>query len=231
MMDIFETKRISPMLIKDEVEPFDSDDWLYELKLDGSRCLAYLGIDTVLQNKSFAMLAPAFPELCNVHNAALKRCIVDGELVVMTDGNPDFEALQGRKIMTNMMKIEIAAKQRPASFVAYDILYKDGEELFQRPLEERQAILRETIKDTDRIAVSRHYEREGTALFHLTEEAGLEGIVAKRKGSFYYPGKRTSDWVKIKNLVDRISWLPDILTRAAAHTALCSDNTRVMRYC
>lgn len=201
-MDIFDTKRISPMLIRDEVEPFDSDDWRYELKLDGSRCIAYLGAETVFQNKRFAMLATAFPELCGIHNAALARCILDGELVVMTGGKPDFEALQAREIMTNRMKIEISAKQRPACFVAYDILYRDGEELFQRPLEERQAILRETIRDTERIAVSRHYEREGTALFRLTEQSGLEGIVAKRKGSFYYPGKRTSDWVKIKNLVD-----------------------------
>lgn len=190
------------MLIRDEVEAFDSDDWLYELKLDGSRCIAYLGAETVIQNKRFALLAPAFPEFLGIHKAANARCILDGELIVMTDGKPDFETLQGREMMTNRLRIDLAAKQRPASFVAYDILYRDGKELFQTPLEERQTILRSTIKDTERITVSRHYERDGTALFHLTQVNGLEGIVAKRKGSYYYPGKRTSDWVKIKNLVD-----------------------------
>ncbi len=203
-MDLFDALAYSPMLIRDEVEPFNSSDWLYELKFDGSRCLAYLeGNRTILQNKRKALLAASFPELSTMGKAAKSRCVLDGELIVISpvDGKPDFEALQSREIMTNSFRIQIAAKQRPASFVAFDILYYDRQDLIYTPLEERLNILLSAISETDKLAISRHYEN-GVDLFRLTQENDLEGIVAKKKGSIYLPGKRTGDWVKIKNLVD-----------------------------
>lgn len=81
-------------------------------------------------------------------------------------------------------------------------MYKDGGDLTGPPLMERKSILREAIPDGGRLAVSRTIEGNAKALFDLTAEQGLEGIVQKRKGSFYHPGKRSNDWVKVKNLTD-----------------------------
>lgn len=202
-MDIFDTRGASPMLISEEVQSFDSPDWVFELKLDGSRCLAYVEPGHVdLINKRKISLVNLFPELSGIHTAVKGRCILDGELVVLNSGKPDFEALLSREMSTNRLKIEIAASKSPASYVAYDILYCDGKELKDLPLSERKVILRSCVTDTERIAVSRVVENHGIALYGLTVEQDLEGIVAKRKDSKYYYGRRTKEWVKIKNLID-----------------------------
>lgn len=202
-MDVYDARGASPMLISEEIEAFDSPDYLFELKLDGSRCLAYVEPGFVeLRNKRMLSLLHLFPELADIHKAVRGRCILDGELVVLDNGKPDFEALLSREMTTKRIKIEIAAEKQPASFVAFDILYCDGEELTKLPLEERKRILRAKVDNTAYIAVSKAFERQGIALFDLTVQQGLEGIVAKRRDSKYYYGKRTKEWVKIKNLVD-----------------------------
>lgn len=91
-MYMVEGKTASPMLIADMKEPFDSADYIYELKLDGERCLAYLDRDeTILQNKRKNLLIPRFPELEQINKSIKARCILDGELCVFIDGKPNFE--------------------------------------------------------------------------------------------------------------------------------------------
>lgn len=85
--------------------------------------------------------------------------------------------------MSNPFKIRLAADKLPASFVAFDILYLDGAQLTGLPLTERKDILRGTVSESGRMAVSRVVERGGVELYKLTERAGLEGIVAKRRDS------------------------------------------------
>lgn len=200
--DVFTQRAASPMLITEELQPFDDPAYLYELKFDGIRCLAYCdGAMVDLRNKRGLALLPIFPELTKISENIRGRCILDGELVVMTDGKPDFERLQSRAMMGNHVKIGMAASKHPASYVAFDLIYRDDRELTGVPLEERKAMLVESVRENNRIAVSRIYDK-GIDLFKLTEQQGLEGIVAKRKGSQYFYGKRSRDWVKIKNLVD-----------------------------
>ena len=202
--DIFNNKRLDPMLIKDEVEPFDDIDYIYELKLDGTRCLAYLDEhETDLRNKRYVYLTPIFPELKEIHKQVKNRCILDGELIVQgKDGKPIFSEMQRRCLMSNPIKVSIASKKLPATFVAYDIIYRDNELLTDLPLTERKKILEDTIIENDRISVSRFIEEQGISMFELTTKQNLEGIVAKKKDSKYYFGKRTKDWVKIKNMCD-----------------------------
>lgn len=192
------------MLIGESGVAFDSEDYIYELKLDGVRCLAYLSDGkTELRNKRLLNVTATYPELGQMHEQVNSRCILDGEAFVMHDGKPFFAEMQRRSLMSDRFKIAMAARQLPVSFTAFDILYRDGEELMTLPLSDRKRILSDSVtRETERFAVSRCIEQHGVALYNLTVEQGLEGIVAKRKGSRYYMGKRTKDWIKCKNLLD-----------------------------
>lgn len=203
-MDLFQDKNISPMLIARMQEPFDDPDWIYELKLDGCRCIAYLEKDRViLHNKRNMDLLPRFPELSGIYKQVKKRCILDGELVVMVNGVPDFYELQKRTLLTSRAKIELGANRLPASFVAYDCLQAENEVLFSTPLMQRKEILQNLVEENERIAVSRFVPKIGTQLFALTVEKKLEGVVAKNASSLYYQGKRTKDWIKFKRMADK----------------------------
>lgn len=204
MMDLFEQKNIHPMLIGADGEPFDSPDYIYELKLDGERCVAYLNPreGTELRNKRNVKMLPKVPELAELHKQVKKRCILDGELLIIKDGKPNFAEIQRRSLMNNQFKIRLAARQFPATFVAFDCLYLDGEDITTHKLTNRKDALRKTIKEGGRIALSRVVEGQGTEFYHLAEKHDLEGIVAKRKDSIYIQDKRTKDWIKIKNLKD-----------------------------
>lgn len=203
-MDLFIEKNIAPMLIAQMQEPFDNPDWIYELKLDGCRCIAYLEKDkTILRNKRNMELLPRFPELKNIHTSVKDKCILDGELVVMINGVPEFYELQKRTLMTSPVKISMAAGLLPASFVAYDCLQINDKVLLDTPLMERKTILQELVRENERIAVSRYIEEKGTELYALTVQKELEGVVAKRKNSLYFQGKRTKDWIKFKRMADK----------------------------
>ena len=161
-MDLFESKNLSPMLIRDEVPPFDDPDWIFELKLDGIRAVAYLDQHTnEIKNKRNMRLSPILPELSAINRQVKKRCILDGELFVMKNGAPEFEEMQKRALMSNPVKIRLAAGRFPVSFVAYDILYLDGESLLDLPLIERKNRLSETVRERSEIAVSRVFAGQG----------------------------------------------------------------------
>ena len=201
----FDRKQISPMLIGADGDAFDSPDYIYELKWDGERCIAYLDPmeGTELRNKRNVKMLPKVPELAEMHKQIRKRCILDGELMVMKDGKPDFYEIQKRSLMSNTFKIELLSKQYPANFVVFDILYYDNRDITLLPLVERKQYLKKVLQmETARFAVSRTIPEHGLSLYQLAEQQNLEGIVAKRKDSIYIEGKRTKDWIKIKNLKD-----------------------------
>ncbi|WP_443725212.1 ATP-dependent DNA ligase [Ruminococcus bicirculans (ex Wegman et al. 2014)] len=204
MTDIWETKNIRPMLIGTEGQPFDSDEYIYELKLDGERCIAYLDRDkTILKNKRNILMLPKVLELAEIHKNVNVRCILDGELAVIKDGRPDFFEIQKRSMMSNPVKIDMAAKKYPACFTAFDILYYENRQVTDLPLTERKELLQKAvISENGRFAVSRFIEKNGIQFYALAEQQELEGIVAKRKDSKYYFDKRTKDWIKIKYLQD-----------------------------
>ena len=131
-----------------------------------------------------------------------KNTVLDGELVVLTDGKPDFYALQKRSLMSDKFRIQLAARSNPVQFAAYDILYYDGKDLTDKPLMERKEILQEKVKEGNGLSISRYIEEKGIAFFSLAKEQDLEGIVAKKKDGLYHIGKRTSEWIKIKVMQD-----------------------------
>jgi len=203
-MDIFKRKNIKPMLIGETKEAFDSPDYIYELKLDGERCIAYLDEEgTELRNKRNLKMLPKVPELAEMHKQVDCRCILDGELIILKNGKPDFFEIQRRSLTSNSFKIQLAAAKLPATFTAFDLLYYQDRTTIDLPLMKRKELLSKAIvKETERLAISRYIEKQGVQFYQLAAQNELEGIVAKKKDSKYYFGKRTKEWIKIKNLFD-----------------------------
>ena len=204
MMDLFDSKNIKPMLIGKEMAPFDDPNYIYELKWDGERCVAYLepGRPPELRNKRNVRMLSKVPELAVISKQVKKRCILDGELFILKDSRPDFSLIQRRSLMSDRFKIELDSKHNPATFSAFDVLYYDCRETMLLPLLERKALLDKSITDGPRMAISRYVEGQGTPLFDFAMERELEGIVAKVKDSIYIQGKRTTDWIKMKVMME-----------------------------
>lgn len=203
MIDIFDTRSASPMLIAQQTLAYDDPDWIFELKLDGFRCLAYIEKSSVdLRNKRNMKMLSKFPELREIYRNVKQRCILDGEIVVLVNGVPDFYRLQKRTMLADQFKIGLEASRYPASFVVFDCIYQENKELIWKPLMERKLLLASFIEENHSIAVSRYVEGQGKALYHAAEEKRLEGVVAKRKDSIYCMGKKTKAWVKFKRMAD-----------------------------
>jgi bifunctional non-homologous end joining protein LigD len=110
-MDMLDEKGIKLMLIAEMQEAFDSPDYIYELKLDGIRCIAYLDKDsTDLRNKRDFKLIPRFPELDQLHRYVNEKCILDVELVAKKNGVPDFYELQRRTLLSDLLKCNYLQK-------------------------------------------------------------------------------------------------------------------------
>lgn len=204
MGDLFEEKSIKPMLIGMEGDAFDSTDYLYELKLDGERCIAYLDTGkTDLRNKRNMKMLSKVPELSQIHQQVNTRCILDGELAIIHNGKPSFNLIQRRSMMTDPLKIHLDAQLHPACFTAFDILYDKDRPVTDLPLIERKKLLQSVVQtESAYFAISRTIENHGIAFYQLAKDQNLEGIVAKRKDSKYYFDKRTKDWIKCKYLKD-----------------------------
>lgn len=203
MSDLFEDKNISPMPLYEVKEPFDDKNCIYELKLDGIRCLAYIDSHSVvLQNKRYKDVTDIYPELSQMNRCVKKRVILDGELVCLIDGKPNFYALQTRSLMQDKFRIKLASNKNPIQFCAFDILYYNGQDLTNKPLMERKAVLEKSVTEGNGLSISRYIEEYGIAFFNLAKQQELEGIVAKKKDGLYHIGKRTRDWVKIKVMQD-----------------------------
>lgn len=203
-MDIFDIKGIHPMLIAEQVDPYDDQDSIFELKLDGVRCLAYCDNNSVdLRNKRDMKLLPRFPELKSLYTGCKQKCILDGELNVLVNEKTDFYEIQKRTLLTDPFKIKLAYAKFPSNFVAYDILYYKDCEVVNLPLIERKSLLHDNIMENDILAVSRYIENEGVSIFNLAKQNGMEGVVGKKKNSLYWYGKRTKDWKKIKVMKDK----------------------------
>lgn len=187
------------MLLNEISEPFDSDDYVFELKFDGVRAIIFAspkGIKVMSRNKKD--MTNLFPELSSIKDI-VKGCVVfDGEIVSLEDGVPSFDKLKSRLNVKNRYKIDAEAESDPVEYIAFDILYRD-KNLVDLSLIERKRILEE-FDDTSVFKKSRVFGSKGTNLFKEVKKRGLEGIVAKLKVGTYHIDERTSDFIKIKNI-------------------------------
>lgn len=192
------------MLLKKICQPFDSEDYIFELKLDGTRCLAYLDKnEATFINRRFRNITKTYPELNNLNKQVKDKCILDGEIVCLDEtGKPSFNILQTRGLSTNPFKIAFNSKRYPAVFVAFDILYFEDKDITSLNLLKRKEILENNIIENEFINLMRYINENGIDFFQKVKEEKLEGIIAKLKHSTYQIGKRSGDWIKIKNLID-----------------------------
>jgi bifunctional non-homologous end joining protein LigD len=190
-----------PMLAEGGYKPFDDPAWWFEPKLDGIRSIADLSTDlTRLITRRGRDVETQYPELHMIHELVDQvNAIMDGEIVAFDEeGKNSFEALQQRMNLLNEREIKRVAKQIPVSLVAFDLLWLDGRNLTELPLEERRELLLGVVEEDERLQLITHVEGEGTELAKAAKSHKLEGVVAKRNGSRYFPGRRSPDWRKIK---------------------------------
>ena len=192
---------IRPMLATLVDKPFDSDEWLYEVKWDGYRAVSFLdGKSLRLVSRNQNDLTAAYPELHDIPNPSKARtAILDGEIVALDEeGRPSFSLMQQRTgVGEGGRRIRRTRDDIPVVYYVFDLLYLDGYDLTQVDLEVRKQLLASIVSSGDLIRYSDHYVGQGTALFQAAAQRGLEGIVAKRRTSCYVQ-KRSSEWLKIK---------------------------------
>jgi bifunctional non-homologous end joining protein LigD len=192
----------SPMLAASADRPFSREGWLFELKYDGIRAMVSVAGDQVrISGRRGNDETGHYPEAQAIRAGIhARQAIVDGELVVLdAAGKPSFERMQQRMNVTRDIDVRRVAAEHPVTFIAFDLLELDGRDLLSTELRIRKKTLRETIVDSPNILFAEHVERDGTSLFEVARESGIEGIVAKRADSLYRPGFRSPDWVKIKS--------------------------------
>lgn len=191
---------IKPMTAKVN-QPFDSPQFTYEIKWDGYQCLAFLeSTGTRLQSRNENSFNFLFPELLNLHQKVKSPCsVLDEELVSIRNGKPSFLQLQKRGLLRNEQRIKAAVINNPIVYVVFDLLYMDEQPIYHEPIETRRSALRDILIPDDQVIISDYIEEKGVKYFKSIVELGLEGIVAKKKGSKYSPGKRVDYWFKFKN--------------------------------
>jgi ATP-dependent DNA ligase len=200
-MDLYDDKTISPMLLFEIKEPFDDENYLFELKFDGIRALIFVEPHKILiKNRNGIILNRTFPELLEITKVVKHKCIFDGEIVVVHEGRSSFKKLQQRALLKDPIKINYMKDKYPVIFICFDILY-DKEDLTKLSLIERKKYL-ERYEDNDIFVKTKYYLKEGINLFNNVKKMNLEGIIAKEIHSKYKINKRSKDWVKIKNLKD-----------------------------
>gem|GEM_PF-2653131 len=189
----------SPMLALPAERPFDDPGWVFEVKWDGIRAIAYVGETLSVRSRGDKELLGSFPELEELRQLT-SDAVLDGEIIVMRDGRPDFRAAVQRNQLTSPAEIEEARSKNPATYVVFDILEKDGVSLIDRTLKTRLQALGKALRQGRYVVVSAPVEEHGVDYYEAAVRRGMEGVVAKRLSSTYQPGSRSSDWLKIKRV-------------------------------
>jgi bifunctional non-homologous end joining protein LigD len=183
-------KDLDPMLATLVDEPFENENWLFEIKWDGYRAISYIKNGYVeissRNNKSFnEKFYPVYDELKELK----KDLVIDGEIIVVNEkGISDFGALQNWRSEADGILL----------YYVFDLLWYEGRSLMNEPLSKRREMLKMILPEGDRIKISEDIPAEGMAFFKSAEKIGLEGILAKKADSIYIPGNRSKNWLKIK---------------------------------
>jgi ATP-dependent DNA ligase len=182
---------VKPQLARSRSDLPDGDDWAYEPKYDGFRAIVFVdGEDVELQSRGGKSLTRYFPEL----RFPPGRYVVDGEIVIRDGrGREDFGALSQR-IHPAASRVAMLAEETPATFIAFDLLARDDEQLLERPFAERRSALEELVEAPVEVAPATRSRAEAEPWLH-----GAEGVIAKLLDCPYRPGERTG-MVKVKRV-------------------------------
>ncbi len=230
-------ERVEPMLARTGELPRASDsgdeasgrgrgEWAYEIKWDGVRAIGYVdGGRLRLESRNGNDITPRYPELRGLGpELGSQGAILDGEVVAFEDGRPSFQKLQSRMHLTSEHAVRRLSVSDPVVYMIFDLLWLDGHSLMDEPYEERRAKLLELGLTGPSWQTPAHHVGDGQALLDASRAQGLEGIIAKRRDSPYFPGRRSTGWVKVKNIrrADAVigGWLPGQAGRSGRLGAL-----------
>jgi bifunctional non-homologous end joining protein LigD len=185
------TNFIKPMLAQLDEKPFNSPDWIFEIKWDGYRAVAEIRKNDVkLYSRNGLSFLNLYPKVGKALSLIKEDVVFDGEIVVMNEDNkPDFQKLQQYDMHRSL----------PLLYYVFDCLSYQGKSITHLPLLERKEIARKVISENSIIVFSDHVKADGVDFFDRVVNMDLEGMIAKRADSIYQIGKRSRDWLKIKN--------------------------------
>ena len=194
-------RTMSPMLAGMAPAPFHDATWLFEPKLDGYRILAHVGRDRVaLRSRGGLDLTASFPAIVeDLRQQLVQPLLIDAEVVAFQDGRPSFNALQKRARASKPKDIIAAEGSNPCVLYCFDLLHAMGMNLRESSYSDRRRYLNQCLLTSPRIQVV-HAEADGAALYRAAIASGFEGMMAKRRSSLYHPGRRSDDWLKVKQV-------------------------------
>ncbi len=185
-----------PMLATKGTRVPTGSEWLHEVKWDGIRVLARVTDGAVrLWSRNENDVTLAYPELQGPVMSG-SDVLLDGEIVALLDGVPRFAAIADRMHVRDVRRAQQLAQVNPVTLLVFDLLEVDGHDVMARPLTERRSRLEQLGVQGPRWQVPATYD-DGQMLHELTEQQGLEGVVSKKRGSLYVPGRRSADWLKL----------------------------------
>lgn len=188
-------KDFKPMLAKLSKEVFNDESWIFEVKYDGYRCLIFKEDDKVrILSRNGLNMNSKFQELVEAASVLPANCVLDGEIIVADKtGGGSFSKLQ------QFIK---KSKKQSLRLVLFDLIYLEGRDFSDLPLIERKQALEKVMESIDSklIKYSSHIEKKGKEYLKASKKLGLEGIMGKKKKSLYLKKKRSSDWLKFKNV-------------------------------
>ncbi|SEB18489.1 DNA ligase D [Pedobacter hartonius] len=182
---------MKPMLATLVNEPFDDPDWVYEVKWDGYRALGFVKKgDVELLSRNNKSFNEKFYPIYQLLKEWKISAVVDGEILVLNEkGISNFGHLQNWR----------SEADGDLVYYVFDLLWYEGKDLMDLPLNERQALLKEVLPvDDDRIRLSKVFNASGIDFFNAAQKMGLEGIIAKKSDSVYVADYRSKEWLKIK---------------------------------
>src|SRR5215471_13176476 len=195
-------RTVHPMLATLVDNPFDDQQWLFEIKWDGYRAVSFIHDGRAkLVSRNQNDLTGEFPEIAKAAGRLeIESAMLDGEIVALDEeGRSSFSLMQQRTGMTHPGKARGAKDLTvPIVYYVFDLLYLNGYNLMRVPLEQRKELLAQIVPRGDGLLrYSDHHPAEGTRLFEVARDKGLEGIVAKLRSGLYLQ-KRSREWLKIK---------------------------------
>jgi bifunctional non-homologous end joining protein LigD len=183
-------KNLFPMLASSLSEAFDDPEWIYEVKWDGYRALAYMNQGKVeLRSRNNNSFNVKFYPVYEAVRQWPINAIIDGEIVLVNEeGLSQFHQLEDWK----------KAEDGELVYYVFDLLWLNGYDLMHLPLQQRRNILQRLVPEDSLVRFSESFAVKGTEFFASAEKLGIEGIIAKKISSTYEPNARTRDWLKIK---------------------------------
>lgn len=181
---------LKPMLATLVDQPFEATGWLYEVKWDGYRALAFMNKkDLLLKSRNDKDFGEKFYPVLEALQQWKINAIVDGEIVVIdTNGKSNFGAIQNWR----------SEADGDLYYYVFDILWYEGKDLTHLPLTDRKKILQSLLPEENTIRLSNTFHDSGIDFFEAAKKMGLEGIMAKKENSVYLSGDRSKEWLKIK---------------------------------